>query len=173
MKDRPRLKRIAASKLHLPAGPAMAAAVVAAMLVIALGAAGCGSSKKAATTPAISKAQLVAQGNAICAEGNQKLSIVQKSLEKTFANHAPSEAQIKLYVTTTFAPIIQSQIDRIKALGAPSGEQATVTGALALAQADLDKVKSNPKVLLGGTPPFATFARAAHAYGLTACAAGQ
>ncbi len=39
---------------------------------------------------------------------------------------------------------------------------------LNLAQADLNKVKSNPLLLTGTS--FADFAKAAHAYGLKACA---
>jgi hypothetical protein len=41
---------------------------------------------------------------------------------------------------------------------------------LNVAQADLNKVKSNPAVLTGKTSPFADFAKIAHPYGLTACA---
>ncbi len=69
----------------------------------------------------------------------------------------------------TLAPDIQSQIDGIRALGAPAAEQATVTSMLSVAQTDLNKVKSNPALLASG-PPFADFAKVAHPYGLTACA---
>ena len=125
-----------------------------------------------ATTPALTKAQFIAQGNAICTEGNQKQKVTQKALEKLVGNHAPTEAQIAAYLNGSFAPLIQTQIDRIKALGAPAGEQATVTSMLALAQTDLNKVKSNPKLLVSESHPFGDFARTAHAYGLTACARG-
>jgi hypothetical protein len=146
------------------------AAFLALAATIGLAASGCGSSKKAATTPALTKAQFIAQGNAICTEGNEKQKVAQTALEKLVGNHVPSQSQIAAYVNASFVPSIQSQIDRIKALGAPSGEQSTVTSMLALAQADLDKVKSDPKLLTAESHPFADFARTAHAYGLTACA---
>ena len=66
--------------------------------------------------------------------------------------------------------VVEDKIDGIRALGAPSGDQATVTNMLNLAQADLNKVKSNPTLLAGNTNPFADFAKVAHPYGLTACA---
>jgi hypothetical protein len=159
-----------------PSGRPVRAIALAATLVVVCFAAGCGSSNKTAstaTTPTLTKAQFLAQGNAICAGGNQKLSALQKALEKTFGNHAPNAAQLGTYVTTTFAPIIQGQIDKLRSLGAPAGEQATLTSLLGLAQADLNKVKGNPTALISERRPFADFARAAHSYGLTSCAAGQ
>jgi len=158
------------------AGRKAAAVSLAAALGVGLAASGCGGSKKStastATTPALTKAQFLAQGNAICTEGNQKQKATQKALEKLVGNHVPTEAQIAAYLNGSFAPLIQTQIDRIKALGAPVGEQATVTSMLALAQTDLNKVKSNPKLLVSESHPFRDFARTAHAYGLTACARG-
>jgi hypothetical protein len=175
MPDRRRLKRVAARGFAPRSSRLMGVIALAATLVVVFAATGCGGSKKSASTastPALTKAQFLAQGNAICTEGNQKLAALQKALEKTFGNRAPNASQIAGYVNTTFAPIIQSQIDRLKALGAPSGERAKVTSLLALAQADLSKVKSNPQALISQRHPFADFAQQAHAYGLTACAQG-
>jgi hypothetical protein len=145
---------------------------VIAVVAIGLVASGCGGSKHAASTaaakPALSKAQFVAEGNAVCTNGNQKLAATQRALEKTVGNHAPTQAQLTAYVDGVFAPLIQTQIDQLKALGAPAGEQATITNVLDVAQADLNKVKSNPTALTERS--FASFARLAHPYGLTACA---
>jgi ABC-type phosphate/phosphonate transport system substrate-binding protein len=167
MPRRPRFKRVAASKRAPLSARLTGAAVLAATLGVAVIATGCGSSKKSASTPTITKAQLLAQGNAVCAEGNQKLAALQKALEK-IRGKAPSESQIKAFVTAGYVPVIQGQIDKIKALGAPSGEAAKLTSMLTLAQASLDKVKADPRIL--GGHPFAGFAREAHAYGLTSCA---
>jgi hypothetical protein len=136
---------------------------VAATLVVGLVAGGCGSSKSS-TTATLSKPQYLAQGNAICARGNQTLAAPDKAL-----GGQPTEAQIAAFVTSSFAPNIQSQIDGLRALAAPSGEQATVANMLNVAQADLNKIKSNPALLAGGSG-FAEFAQLAHPYGLTSCA---
>jgi hypothetical protein len=140
---------------------------VAATLVLALVSAGCGSSSKSSTTAALSKPQFLAQGNAICGRGNQSFGAADKAL-----GNQPSKAQITTFVTRTFAPDIQSQIDGLRALGAPSGDQAAVSNMLDVAQTDLNKIKSNPALLASGAG-FAEFAHLAHPYGLTACAAGS
>jgi hypothetical protein len=146
---------------------------LSATLAVGVLAAGCGSSKKSAstgTTAALTKAQFLAQGNAICQAGNQKQRAAQQALEKTFGNKVPTPAEIALYIRTTFVPLIQGQVDKLKALPAPAGEDAKLASMLALAQADLNKVKSKPQAFVSERHPFGDFARLAHAYGLTSCA---
>jgi hypothetical protein len=147
--------------------------VVAAVLIVALGATGCGSSSKksssapAATTtaPAITKAEFVAKANAICTAGNKLTNAAGAQLGRS-----PNKAKAVAVVKNAFVPAIQAQISRIRALGAPAADKATVTKMLDLAQADLDKVKSKPSLLASNANPFGNFARIAHPYGLKACA---
>jgi hypothetical protein len=146
--------------------PAMA---IAAMLIAALGAVGCGSSSSTTTsTTAITKTEFLAKGNAICAKGNKELNAVGAKLGKS-----PSQAQVTAAVNSSYVPSIQAQIDGIRALGAPAGDEATVTNMLDLAQADLNKIKGDPTLLVSQNDPFANFAKIAHPYGLTQCAAGS
>ncbi len=165
MLDRLRRNRTLASTDAPPPSRLTGVIAVAATLVLGLVGAGCGSSSKSSTTAALSKPQFLAQGNAICARGNQSLAAPDKAL-----GNQPSNAQITAFVATAFAPDIQSQIDGLRALGAPSGDQATVSGMIDAAQTDLNKIKGNPALLAGGAG-FADFAHLAHPYGLTACAA--
>ena len=149
-------------------GPIMMA--VAVTLIVGL-AVGCGGSNSSSTTStaALSKSAYLAKANAICKAGNEKQQADQKALGKN-----PSHAQITAYVTGTQIPDIQSQIDQVKALGAPSGDEAVVNKYLATAQADLNKIKSDPSLAYSAkSDPFADFAAIAHPYGLTACAAGS
>jgi hypothetical protein len=140
---------------------------IAALVIATLGAAGCGSSSKSTTTstPALTKADFLARGNAICTNGNKVTDAAASKLGKS-----PSKAQVVASVKSTTVPSIQAQITAIRALGAPSGDEATVTKFLDLAQADLNKIKSNPAVLFSNVNSFADFAKIAHPYGLTACA---
>jgi hypothetical protein len=143
---------------------------IAAALLVALGAYGCGGSSTTTTTTtstvaALSKPQFLAQANAICSQGNQQLGPAVQAL----GTH-PSRAQITAYATGTFVPSIQSQIDAIRALAAPAADRAAVKTMLDVAQANLNRVKSDPLLLAGNSPPFAEFAKLAHPYGLTACA---
>lgn len=162
---RPSLSR-ASARVHAP--------VV--VLAVALALAGCGGSSKTSSStsatvakPVLTKAEFLAQGNAICAEGNRKLAAAQKTLEQAVGNAAPTRAQISAFVNGVFVPAIQAQIDKLRALGAPAGEKAAVAHALNLAQADIDAVKAKPQTLVSGHP-FANFAHLVHAYGLRSCA---
>lgn len=138
------------------------------VLPLAIGAAGCGSSKSSSSkAPAITKAEFLAKGNALCNQTNRKNQAVVRKL-----GNSPTRAQIVAYANNTFVPDVQAAISGIRALGAPAGDEATVTSFLDAAQADLNKVKANPLVI--GSPAarrlFANFAKPAHAYGLTQCA---
>jgi hypothetical protein len=157
---------------NVPLPSRLTAAAIAAALIVGLAAGGCGSSSSSSkstgstATTALTKPEFLAKANAICTTGNNQIGAADAKLGKN-----PTQAQAKAVVKTTTVPSIQAQIDGIRALGAPSGDQATVTNLLNLAQADLNKVKSNPALLTsGGTNPFASFAKVAHPYGLTACA---
>jgi hypothetical protein len=140
--------------------------VIAGMLMVGLGVAGCGgsaSSTKATPAAAITKAEFVAKANAICGKADPVLSEAGAKLASL-----RTEAQIAAVVKGTYVPSIEAQITGIRALGTPSGGQATITSMLKLVQADLNKLKNNPPLV--ATDVFADFAKVAHPYGLTACA---
>jgi len=143
--------------------------VIAGLLMVALGVAGCGGassstkSPKSAATTAITKAEFVAKANAICASADPALSAANAKLASD-----PVPAVIAAAVKDTYVPSVEAQITEIRALGTPSGDQATVTRMLQLVQADLNKIKTNPRLV--ATDVFGDFARVAHPYGLTACA---
>ena len=167
MQDRRRsILNFANKDASTPGGLAVVTAVAATLMVgLAVGCGSSNSSSSTASTAALSKPAFLAKANAICKQGSQKQQAAQSALGKE-----PSQAQVTTYVSNSFAPNVQAQIDGVRALGAPSGDQATVTNMLDIAQADLDKVKSNPALLTGNTDQFANFAKLAHPYGLTACA---
>jgi hypothetical protein len=140
--------------------------VIVAALAIGLGAAGCGGGSRSTTstpTTAITKAEFVAKANAICGKGDPVLLEAGVKL----ASH-PTKAQIAALVKGTYVPTIEAQITEVKALGAPSGDQAAVARMFSLAQADLHTLKNKPTLVT--TDVFADFAQLAHPYGLTACA---
>jgi hypothetical protein len=159
------------------------ALAIASTVLVALAGIGCGSSSKSSTTTAatttaattttattttaaaLSKPQFLAQANAICTQGNQRIGPAGQAL----GNH-PSTAQIAAFATGTFVPNIQGQIDALRALAAPAADKAAVKTMLDVAQANLNRIKIDPLLLAGSTPPFAEFGKLAHPYGLTACA---
>jgi hypothetical protein len=142
------------------------------LLIAGLLLAGCGSSSSSSSTgtaaarPPLTKAQFLAQGNAICTQGNKNLEGPEKAL-----GTSPTEAQFVAFIKGPFKSEIQRQIDAIRALRAPSADQATVKRIFDLAQTELDRVTSNPKAVESASvSPFKEFSTAAHAYGLTVCA---
>ncbi len=145
-------------------GPKHACLTTCAVLLLGIGAAGCGSSDSTDTTTAITKAAFVAKANAICTKGNKAQNAAGEKLGQN-----PSQAQFTAYAKDTAIPNIQGQIDSVRALGAPAGDEATVSHMLDLAQADLNKIKADPTLLQGNSDQFADFAKIAHPYGLTAC----
>jgi hypothetical protein len=138
------------------------------VLVAALLAAGCSSGGNP-RQPAITKASFIAQANAICDAGTRDMQAARKAVEKVLLSGGASEAAIVSFVTRSFIPSVQDQLDKLRALAVPPVERATVAHLLALAQADLDRVKRKPAIVAGGHP-FSNFALRAHPYGLTACA---
>jgi hypothetical protein len=146
--------------------------LAAALALAALGAAGCGggSGSSASTTTAgsqgstISKAAFVAKANAICVKGNASSKAARAKL-----GPSPTEEQIVAFVRGTEVPAVQAQINAIRALGAPAGDQATVKKMLDLAQAAVGRVRTVPTILTTGEDVFEPFAAIAHPYGLTSC----
>jgi hypothetical protein len=146
----------------------MGGLAIAAVLIAGVGVAGCGSSstsagKASTSAPVITKAEFVAKANAICGKADPVLSAAGAKLETQ-----PPKAEIAAVVRETYVPSIQAQIAGIRALGVPSGQQSSVARMLALAQTDLNKIRSNPALV--ATDVFRDFADVAHPYGLTACA---
>jgi hypothetical protein len=149
---------------------------VAAILTVGLVLAACGSSNdNSTTTTALSKPAFLKQGNAICKKGNQQINKVgnQTFTKKKYPNGPPPKSVQVKFATDTVIPSVQSQINGIKALGAPKGDEAKVNAIVTSAQGALDQAKKDPTVLLQNGPgPFKATNKLAKAYGLTVCGSG-
>jgi hypothetical protein len=148
--------------------------VLMAALVVGVCVAGCGSSNSTSTetTAAISRAEFVAKGNAVCVKGEkaQEAEINAYVKKHGLTNKKPSKAQEAELVETVLVPNIQSQINGVKALGAPSGEEQQVSSALELSQQTLEKIEANPELAFGKSDTFAAAGKQLHALGLKECA---
>src|SRR4051812_47232099 len=105
-----------------------------AILVSGLVLVACGSSDDSTsdtTATALSKADFLQQGNAICAKGQKA---TDQLANQTFTNgQKPTQAQLQEF-TTKATPLVQQQIDGLKALGAPTGDEQTVNQIVTDAQ---------------------------------------
>ncbi len=144
-------------------------AIGSVVVLLAVGVAGCGGgddSTEAETSPSLTKSEFIQQANAICAEGNKETDAVFGNFEK-----GEPKPEAETVIEQEFVPSIQMQIDEVRALGAPEGDEETVEEMLDLAQADLERVESDPGIVINGSEvdQFADFAKIAHPYGLTEC----
>jgi ABC-type branched-subunit amino acid transport system ATPase component len=133
---------------------------------------GCGSSSTT-TTATITKTEFVAKGNAICVAGQKAQNLQVEAYAKKHGfkqNQEPTKAQEVELAEHVLIPNIQSQINAVKALGAPSGEEKQVNSALEASQQALDKFKANPELVFAKESPFHAAGVELHALGLTQCA---
>jgi hypothetical protein len=150
-------------------GLALAAALIVGVVVTGCG----GSSSTTETTAALSKAEFLAKGNAVCIKGEkaQEAEINAYVKKHGLENKKPSEAQVAEIVETVAAPNIQGQIDGVKALTPPSSLAKQVETAIELAEEALEKVEANPQLFFSeAESPFAAAGEELHAVGLTKCA---
>jgi hypothetical protein len=147
---------------------------LAGLAVLAVVVAGCGgSSDDTSSTASLSKAEFVKQGNAICKEGNEK---IESEFEK-FAKEnnlskkkAPTEAQLEEAAHKFLIPTITKQVEGLRALGAPSGEEEKVNTLLDDAEEALEEVEEDPSLLSDEkNEPFEDVNKEARAVGLTTC----
>lgn len=132
--------------------------------LVALTACGGGSSTTTtgAQSQALSKPQLIAAANAICLQGDQAINRAQA---QQLGGARPNAQQVARFATETGIPIIQRQIDGVRALPAPPDPR--LQAILDTAEQELGKVKADPSQF--GDAAFAKTDKLAHVYGLPAC----
>jgi hypothetical protein len=169
--DRPNSKASTTFGFQIDGGlrvPVLTRLALAAAVLAGLSATGCGSAAEGTTDapPAatLTKVEFLAKANTICKRANQRQDAVA---QREFGVKQPTPAKIMRFAKRTAIPGIGSQVEELRALGAPS---PTVTRLLEIAELDLTSVKIHPALLTSDRDPFANFRRLAHSYGLTSCA---
>jgi ABC-type lipoprotein release transport system permease subunit len=132
-------------------------------LVAGLIAAGCGGGGDDSSTTSVTKTEWIAKADAICQQGNQTIN---QAAQQQFGNQKPTAAEVQQFATQTALPNTQEQVDKIRALGAPSGDEDQVNKILDTVQADIDKAKSAGDI---ENSTFADGNALAKQYGLKVC----
>src|SRR3954453_23236327 len=134
--------------------------------VSALVVAGCGGGGDDSTsTSSLAKPAWIAKADSICQQGNQE---IEQAANEQFGKQGQeqSDEQIQQFTSETVVPSVQRQIDQIRALGAPSGDEEQVNKILDTVQADIDKAKSATTL---SEDSFADGNALATQYGLKVC----
>jgi hypothetical protein len=150
-------------------------ALVIAVAAVGLVAAGCGSdSSTTDSTASLTKAEFLKQGNAVCAAGNKKLEAGFESFAKEHnlsEKNEPTEAEFEELAETVLVPGVQGQVDGLRALGTPEGDEGELDELLTNAEEAVEEVEEEPMLIAeeNGEEPFSTVNKEARAYGLTTC----
>jgi hypothetical protein len=142
--------------------------LLALTLAAGLVAVGCGGGddNDTTTTASLTKPEWIAKADSICKQGAQELN---QTASQQFGNQRPTEEQVQQFNKNNLLPKIQSEVDSIRALGAPSGDEDQVNKLLDTVQAEIDKAKSEPSI---ENSTFADGNALANQYGLKVCGQG-
>jgi len=146
-------------------------ALLAAVAAIAMIAAGCGSSDD--DSSALTKAEFVKQGNAICAKGNKEIEGEFEGFAKEHnlsGDKEPSKEVLGEAAEDIVIPSVNVQVEELRELEAPSGEEDQVDEILTAAEEALETGEEDPVALTNeDEDPFAKANKLAQDYGLARC----
>lgn len=113
---------------------------------------------------AITKDELIEQGNAICEAGNAEIAAASADIDTT------DPEAITTAITDVVIPNIRGQIADLRALGYPEGDEETLEGIYSEAESVLDEAEADPS-LMTSDAVFDETNTALVDYGLTTCGA--
>lgn len=123
----------------------------------------------------LTKAEFVKKGNAICARTEKEVTegVEKFRKEHNFSETKPaSEKQVAELAEGVLVPKVRKQIDELRALSIPSGDEEEVEAYFAAAEEALKETEADPSVFgQGGIGPFGKANKLAREYGLTVCGA--
>jgi hypothetical protein len=147
--------------------------VLAGIVAMAAGVAGCGSSDDSSDTTALTKQQFITQADAICKKGNTEIDAGFESFAEENdipKNKEPSKAEGKEIVETVIVPSLDTQSEEIRALGVPSGDEDEISAMLDSLDESIEEAEEDPEALFTAkSDPFAEPNELAQDYGLRVC----
>jgi hypothetical protein len=114
----------------------------------------------------LSKAEYIADADQICGETTLRLAVAQQE-----RGQAESVEEVEEYVREDFVPIFSEQVEKLRELQPPKGDEKTVDAVYDAVDEALAEVREEPDLLLqtdvGGV--FDKANRLARAYGFEQC----
>jgi hypothetical protein len=128
-----------------------------AVLAVALIATGCGDDDEATTNGAtgatgatgesggepLSKSEFIERADRICAEADKE---IDEGVDQLLSGGEPTPQELARFTTETQVPVRQRQIDQIRALTPPEGDEGEVAAILEAAQDAVDQLEQNPSL---------------------------
>ena len=148
----------------------------AVLLALALvPAAGCGGDSErevASGSPgAPTKSQFLERADEICLSYESQIEAAGDELFS--GGRRPSAAEAREFAAGVAIPKLREEIEAIRALGVPEGDERPVEAILAAAARGVEQIRRDPEVLIGAAPPALREAgRLARRYGSRECGAG-
>jgi len=146
----------------------------AAVMAIALVAAGCGSSdEETATTPELTKVEFIERGDAICKKGNAQIEReVETYVKENEINRiSPTEEDQNEVTAEVVVPGLQAQADQLSELGAPSAEEEEIDAIVDALETGIDELEDDPGALFRTeVSPLDEAKELAKKFGLEQCA---
>lgn len=154
----------------------MRAALLIALFLLTVAAAGCGGSNDEGQTTSLTKAQFIKQANAICLQTKERSVTAFREYSQTHA--VPSSgpglaAKAADLIENIFIPIYDEQIEKIGALEAPSGDEEKVDAILAAMREGIEGARREPLPFIRESAALNHASQLAVAYGLPECSNGS
>lgn len=141
-------------------------AVVAVSVAALLAFAGCGGGDE---TTALTKAEFTKQANAGCKEHTKERDELFKAAIAEVSSGEATRADQEKLISEVLLPPFEKDIENLKSLGAPAGDEEKVQAIIEEMEKAVKKVEAKPLVALRSSSQFAEARAAAVKYGLTDC----
>ncbi len=146
-------------------------------VALALIVAGCGGGDSSSTisTGTLSKEAFIKKADAICTKGNEELQkgfavYLKKNKKSIIALRHPSKADYEGLIVGVLIPNLEKEIEAIRALGAPSGDEERIEGFLTALEEGIEVAENDPKAVTHSSEAiFGIGSRLAKEYGLEVC----
>lgn len=141
--------------------------VVAVLAAALLAFVGCGGDDE---TTALTKAEFTKQANAGCKEHQKEREELFKKVTNELDPSEVTRADQERLISEVLLPPFEKDIENLKSLGAPAGDEQRVEAIIEAMEKAIDKVEAKPLVALRTNSQFSEARAAAVKYGLDDCA---
>jgi hypothetical protein len=151
------------------------ASLIAALIAIGCGgddenrsepATSAGDQDSTTTGPAPTKEEWIERADEICAPGEKE---IERTVDELFRGSPPSQQESDRFATETLVPTVQGEIDEVRELPPPPGDEEEIARILDSAQEGVDQLEAEGGLIERGGGPFIEANLLAQQYGLRIC----